>query len=114
LIAFQSSDGQFKVRVGNSNKVDFGASNFEAAVQLQIEVKRKMLGRSVTFGVKSGEKCPPRANFFELTTPNMGGLASVCTKCAIRLSGTPFRTKHLYVATKNICQIPNTQTNSKI
>ena len=52
------------------NKVDFGATNFEAAVQLQIEVKRKMLGRSVTIGVKSVEKCPPRADFFELTTPN--------------------------------------------
>ena len=25
-------------------KVDFGASDFEAAVQLQIEVKQKMLG----------------------------------------------------------------------
>ena len=38
------------------NKVDFRASHFEAAVQLQIEAKRKMLGRSVAFGVKSVEK----------------------------------------------------------
>ena len=35
------------------NKVDFGASNFEATLQLQIEAKRTMLGKSVAFGVKS-------------------------------------------------------------
>ena len=46
------------------NKVDFGASDFEAAVLLQIEVKQKMLGRSVTFGVKSVEKHPQTKNFF--------------------------------------------------
>ena len=38
------------------NKVDFGASNFEAALQLQIEAEQKMLGWSVAFGVKSVEK----------------------------------------------------------
>ena len=38
------------------NKVDFGASDFEAAALLQIEVKQKMLGRSVTFEPKSVEK----------------------------------------------------------
>ena len=52
-----------------NNKVDFGASNFEAAVLLQIEVKQKMLGRSVTFGPKSVEKRFQQQNFFELTTP---------------------------------------------
>ena len=36
---------------------------------LQIEVKRKMLGRSVTFGPKSVEKRFQQQNFFELTTP---------------------------------------------
>ena len=41
----------------------------QCTVQLQIEIKQKMLGRSVTFGVKSVEKRPPRANFFELSTP---------------------------------------------
>ena len=51
-------------------KVDFGASDFEAAVLLQIEVKPKMLGRSVTFGPKSVEKCFQQQNFFELTTPS--------------------------------------------
>ena len=38
-------------------------------MQLQIEAKRKMLGRSVAFGVKSVEKHLIRRNFFELTTP---------------------------------------------
>ena len=42
------------------NKVDFGASDFEAVLQLQNEVKQKMLGRSVTLGVKSVEKRPKR------------------------------------------------------
>ena len=36
---------------------------------LQIEVKRKMLGRSVTFGPKSVEKRFQQQNFFELTIP---------------------------------------------
>ena len=52
------------------NKVDFGASDFEAAVLLQIEVKRKMLGRSVTFEPRSVEKHFQQQNFFELTTPS--------------------------------------------
>jgi len=34
-------------------KVDFRGSDFEAPVQLQIEVKPKMHGRSVTLGGKS-------------------------------------------------------------
>jgi len=34
-------------------KVDFRGSDFEAPEQLQIEVKQKMHGRSVTLGVKS-------------------------------------------------------------
>ena len=39
------------------NKVDFRASDFETAgVLLQFEVKRKMLGRSVTFEPRSVEK----------------------------------------------------------
>ena len=46
------------------DEVDFTASNFEVAVQLQIEVKRKMLGRSVTFGPKSVEKRLLTASFF--------------------------------------------------
>ena len=50
------------------NKADFTA--FEASVQLQIEVKQKMLGRSVTFGPKSVEKHFQQQNFFELTTPS--------------------------------------------
>ena len=36
---------------------------------LQIEVKPKMLGRSVTFEPKSVEKRFQQQNFFELTTP---------------------------------------------
>ena len=54
-----------------NNKVDFRASDFEDAVQLQIEAKQKILGWSVTFGLKSVEKRPPRANFFPLMTPNV-------------------------------------------
>ena len=46
------------------NKVDFRASDFGAALQLQIEAKRKMLGWSVAFGVKSVEKHLIRRNFF--------------------------------------------------
>ena len=38
---------------------------------LQIEVKRKMLGRSVTFEPRSVEKHFQQQNFFELTTPNV-------------------------------------------
>ena len=53
-----------------NNTVDFSASDFEAAVQLQIEVKQKKLGRSVTFGVKSFEKHPQTKNFFEMTIPD--------------------------------------------
>ena len=52
------------------NKVDFGASDFEAALRLQIEVKRKILGRSVASGVKSAEKHLIRQNFLQMTTPN--------------------------------------------
>ena len=48
--------------------VDFGASDFEAAVQLQIEAKQKILGWSVTFGLKSVEKRLPRANFLKWQT----------------------------------------------
>ena len=55
------------------NKNDFGASDFEAAVLLQIVVKLKMLVRSVTFWPKSVEKCFQQQNFFELTTPNLEG-----------------------------------------
>ena len=39
-------------------------------MQLQIEVKQKMLGRSVAFRVKSVKKRPQTKNFFYLTTPN--------------------------------------------
>ena len=46
------------------NKVDFGASVFEATVQLQIEVKQKMLGRSVAFRVKSVKKALKPKTFF--------------------------------------------------
>ena len=46
------------------NRVDFRASNFEVALQLHIEAKQKMLGRSVTFGPKSVEKRPQTTNFF--------------------------------------------------
>ena len=52
------------------NKVDFTASNFEAALQLQIEVKWKTLGRSVTFGPKSVEKQLIKGTLENLTTPN--------------------------------------------
>ena len=52
------------------NKVDFGASDFEATVLLKIEVKPKMHGRSVTFEPRSVEKHFQQQNFFELTTPN--------------------------------------------
>ena len=37
---------------------------------LQIEVKPKLLGRSVTFEPKSVEKRFQQQNFFELTNPN--------------------------------------------
>ena len=50
------------------NKVDFTA--FEA-VQLQIEVQQKMLGRSVTLGVNSVEKRPKRGTLKNLTTSNL-------------------------------------------
>ena len=53
------------------NKVNFGASDFEAAVLLQIEVKLNMLGRSVTFEPRSVEKRFQQQNFFELTTPTV-------------------------------------------
>ena len=43
-------------------------------MQLQIEAKQKMLGRSVAFGVvfgeKSAEKHLIRQNFLQMTTPN--------------------------------------------
>ena len=55
------------------NKVDFGASDFEAALQLQIEAKQKLLGRSVAFGVKSVRKHLIGQNFFELMTPTPHG-----------------------------------------
>ena len=58
-------------------KVYFRASDFEAAVLLQIEVKRKMLGRSLTFVPKSVEKRFQRQNVFELTTPSIN--FDVCT-----------------------------------
>ena len=64
------------------NKVDFGAPDFEAAVLLQIEVKQKMLGRSVTFGPKSVEKHFQQQNFFELTTP-IGHLKKIKLKKSI-------------------------------
>ena len=38
-------------------------------MQIQIWVKQKMLGRSVTFGPKSVDKRLKQENFFELTTP---------------------------------------------
>ena len=49
---------------------------------LQIEVKRKMLGRSVTFEPRSVEKHFQQQNFFELTTPNRYMFA--CSKMPIR------------------------------
>ena len=54
-----------------SNKVDFGASDFEAVLQLQIEVKWKMLGRSVTLGPKSVEKQLIKGTLKNLTTSNL-------------------------------------------
>ena len=45
------------------------AYDFEAPVQLLIDVKQKMFGGSVTFGVKSVEKLPQTENLFELTIP---------------------------------------------
>ena len=62
----------FKIGITNS-KGFFDLSNFyiikfitdfEAALQLQIEAKQKMLGRSVAFDVKSVEKRSIRQNFF--------------------------------------------------
>ena len=44
--------------------------DFEVTVLLQIELKRKMLGRSVTFEPNSIEKCFQKQNCFELTTQN--------------------------------------------
>ena len=46
-----------------------GFLDFEAAVQLQIEVKQKMLGRSNTLGVKSVKECSQRGTLKNLTTP---------------------------------------------
>ena len=51
-------------------------SDFEVTVLLQIELKRKMLGRSVTFKPKSIEKCFQKKNFFELTTQNPKGFGT--------------------------------------
>ena len=51
-------------------KVEFRASNFEAALQLQIVAKWKMLGISVTFGVKSVEKHLIRKNFLNWRPSN--------------------------------------------
>ena len=53
------------------NRVDFRASDFEAALQLQIEAKQKKLGWSVTLGVKSVEKHLIRGTLKNLTTPTM-------------------------------------------
>ena len=50
--------------------------DFEVTVLLQIELKRKMLGRSVTFEPNSIEKCFQKQNFFELTTPKGSGPGS--------------------------------------
>ena len=51
------------------NKVDFG-SDFKATVQLQIEFKRKMLGRSATFRLNLLKNVLNSKTFFEFTTPN--------------------------------------------
>ena len=51
------------------NNVDLGASDFEASVVLQIKVKQKILGSSVTFGPKSVENRFQQQTFFEMTTP---------------------------------------------
>ena len=52
------------------NKVDFGASDFEAAVGLQVEAAGKM---KVAVGVldhRTIQNCFACKNFFELTTPS--------------------------------------------
>ena len=53
------------------NKVDFGASDFEAALQLQNKVKGKLLGRSVTLGPKPVEKHLTKGTLKNLTTPSL-------------------------------------------
>ena len=51
--------------------IDFGPSDLEAAVLLQIEVKWKMLGWSFTFGVRSVKNCCQKRYLKNLTTPNV-------------------------------------------
>ena len=53
------------------NKVDFGASDFEAALSLQIEARGKIMGGAQLLGSKSLEISFPMENFFLLTIPNV-------------------------------------------
>ena len=57
---------------------------------LQIEVKLKMLGRSVTFEPRSVEKRFQQQNFFELTTPTTQGMLKMASLLAVQsLFSTP-------------------------
>ena len=71
------------------NKVDFTASDFEAALQLQIEVKWKMFGRSVTLGPKSVEKHLIKGTLKNLTTPIADQVAENLSKFWKRMVKTP-------------------------
>ena len=51
--------------------IDFTYSDFEIPMQLQIEVKEKILDRSVIVGTKFVEKIPQTENLLELTTPTI-------------------------------------------
>ena len=52
------------------NKVDFGASDFEAAVGLQVEAAGKMKVAAGVLDHRTIQNCFAWKNFFELTTPN--------------------------------------------
>ena len=51
------------------NKVDYTASNFEAAVGLQIEAAGKMKVAAGVLDHRTIQNCFAWKNFFELTTP---------------------------------------------
>ena len=56
--------GYFDLSNFYKKEMDIRAFDFEVAVQLQIEVKQNMLGRSVTFKPQSVENRPLTVNLF--------------------------------------------------
>ena len=58
----RGSEINFIIQVKSKNPCGFVTETFKA---------KQIFGSSVTFGLKSVEKCPPGENFFELTTPTI-------------------------------------------